>query len=339
MNSKKISIAWHTPVAHTDPNAMPASVWIRCLQLIPYLRQLGIESTINPEDFNADIAVFVRFQSEDAARIAKRYKENGKKVITDVVVNYFSTSKYPYANAYIDSVLVEQLHGMLAYSDAVFCASECLMREAKKYHPHAVCLEDSLDPEMFRYRKNPEDFFKMGKRAIWAGASVKLQENEPVLNLLYKNNVSFTAITDTPQGAVPKIYRKSFFRKKLFRYSHIPWRYETFAQNILAGDFFVGYRDLSYVYNTGHSSFKVACFLAQGIPVLASPVPSYVPLLQDGLAGRICIAQEDWEEALALVSHDLDVLKRWSKKAPSVVAHLATNNVAVRYRDCFLQLL
>ena len=60
-------------------NNMSASVWIRALQLIPYLENLKIKNYINDENINADFAIFVRRQDESDYRLAVKLKKKKLK--------------------------------------------------------------------------------------------------------------------------------------------------------------------------------------------------------------------------------------------------------------------
>ena len=69
-----------------------ASVWIRCLQLIPYLEEQGIRCRINDFYSNSDISIFVRWQDVQAFQHLKKQKDLKKIVIFDQCVNYFDVA-------------------------------------------------------------------------------------------------------------------------------------------------------------------------------------------------------------------------------------------------------
>ena len=58
----------------TNYNNISASVWIRALQIIPYLENLNVESYIN-ENIEADLAIFVRRQDAVDYELATRLKK------------------------------------------------------------------------------------------------------------------------------------------------------------------------------------------------------------------------------------------------------------------------
>ena len=70
-----MKIVWFLPTSSKNFNNMSASVWIRALQLIPYLENLKIKNYINDENINADFAIFVRRQDESDYRLAVKLKK------------------------------------------------------------------------------------------------------------------------------------------------------------------------------------------------------------------------------------------------------------------------
>jgi len=93
-----MKVSWFIPPVRKLPwqkwynyDKVMASVWIRCLQLIPYLRKLGIESAINTWDRSTRVAVFLRQWDTGMQRLALKLKKHGAIIIVDTPVNYFSS--------------------------------------------------------------------------------------------------------------------------------------------------------------------------------------------------------------------------------------------------------
>jgi len=63
-----------------------------------------------------------------------------------------------------------------------------------------------------------------------------------------------------------------------FKYEYIPWRYETFPQDLLKCDIALLPRPTGDRYNDGHSSFKALVFAVTGIPIITNKTPSYLDL-------------------------------------------------------------
>ncbi|MBI2554624.1 MAG: glycosyltransferase, partial [Candidatus Rokubacteria bacterium] len=86
------------------------------------------------------------------------------------------------------------------------------------------------------------------------------------------------------------------------------------------------------------SLFKIGVFLAEGVPALASPVPSYREVLIPERTGLLCDSLRDWEEALDRVREDRELLRRWSAEAHEAMRPYLTEAVARRYAELFREL-
>ncbi len=327
--TRPLTVAWFTPVRHRNFDRMPASVWIRCLQLVPYLERLGIRSTVNGALGDADVCVLVRMQDERAYRIATEAKARGCKVAFDLCVNYFDETG-PLGEGYgVTRKHVEECVRMVSLADVVLAASQHIAGRARSFHPDVVYLPDSVDRRHFRFDKRYDEV--AGERspdavtAIWCGYSVKAPEMEPFLPLLAKREIPLAIVSDRkPSLPVP--------------FQFVRWRYAGAPRDLLRGDFCIAPRPLDSPYNLGHSLFKVAVFLAQGVPALASPVPSYREVLIPERTGLLCESPGEWEEALDRVRANRDHLRAWSREAREVVRPYLTDRVAERYAELFREL-
>ncbi|MCK4785464.1 MAG: glycosyltransferase, partial [Desulfobacteraceae bacterium] len=281
-------VAWFIPVNHRNYNRMPASIWIRCLQLLPYLEEQGIKCQVNAYDKRADIAVFVRWQDERALRILQRQRNMGAKIIFDLCVNYFDVAGWFEGGYGSLSEHRTQALVMAQASEVVTCASSFIAERAVAHGFEAQYLPDSIDFRHFRLTKSPADFEKSTITTIWSGNSVKARESLEIIPVLKKLKLPFILITDKPVEALP--YAK-----------YVPWTYETFPRAILEGDICVVPRRTDNPYDQGHSIYKVGVFMAQGVPALASPLPSYRELLGEGRGGAICETPNDWQGKLEML--------------------------------------
>lgn len=327
-------INWILPVSHRDYNRMPASVWIRCLQLIPYLEELGVRSEINSSESDAPVVVFVRNQSDDSYRLAERFKSAGKKVIFDLCVNYFDPSELSNLGTPVGERHILECKRMVALADLVTCASANIAERAVDFHSRVRYLPDSIDHRHFRFVKNRNDFRLQRIRAVWSGQSNKAVELTPILEMLRKRSILLRLITNSRV----RIRRPGGIIRRSYRYEYIPWGYESFPEDILSGEICLSYRETDTPYNRGHSFFKIGTFMAQGVPCLASPVPSYRELLDAGDCGRICRDPGEWEEALDSLGNR-DMLVAWSERAVRRMEQYYTCNVAQDYLSLLNSLL
>jgi hypothetical protein len=78
-------------------------------------------------------------------------------------------------------------------------------------------------------------------------------------------------------------------------YEFIPFDYAKLPEQLMQGDIKISPRNLDRIYNMGHSVVKIAYPMSIGLPVVASPVPSYIPYLQEE---NICRTNDEWFLAL-----------------------------------------
>jgi glycosyltransferase involved in cell wall biosynthesis len=321
-------INWYLPTRHRSYDRVPASVWIRALQLIPHLERRGIGSVVN-EASDAAVCVLVRTQNAGALRLAREARARGSAVVFDLCVNYFDETGELPGGYGVTGRHVDDCRRMLEVADVVTAASAFIASRARAHHPRVVYLPDSVDREHFRFEKAyPE---ADGTRptappsAIWCGNAAKAHELERFLPLLARREIPLTIVSDLkPRLSVP--------------FTFVRWRHASAPADLLRGDVCIAPRQVDSPYNLGHSAFKVAVFLAQGVPALASPVPSYREVLIPERSGLLCDTLAEWATALDRVCAEPELLRRWSKEACAAVQPLLTEHVADRYAALFREL-
>jgi len=325
-------VAWFAPdVVPGDFNRTGSAQWIRCLQLLPYLAERGVISTLNDPDANADISVFVRGQGAKEQALALARRARGDRIIFDLCVNYFDESYVIGVGQQVGPAHVADCHSMTRLADALFCASSNIAARAAREHPHVELLPDSVDCRHFARRKVEADFDRKHPRAIWCGVAIKASELAPVLPILKRAGWEVVLISEKRPAAAR---RWPFGRGVGYR----RWRYETFPDEIIDGELCFSYRPLDTPYNLGHSSFKIAAFVAQGVPALTCPMPSYIDLLSHG-GGQIANDLDGWRQAAEVLIADRGALKRLSQSCEVAVASLLTSAVADRYVSTFKKIL
>jgi len=303
-----------------------ASVWIRCLQLIPYLEDKGILCKINDFSTESDIAFFVRWQDDHAYRCLKEQKEKTKAIIFDQCVNYFDIEGNFPGNYGSTAEQRDQILRMAKLSDAFTCSSEYIRARASQEGLNSFYIPDSIDLRHFRNKKTQNDFIKSSLRAIWSGQPVKAGELDEVLPLLKEKNISLTVISEKkPHLSDP--------------FEYIPWSYYTFPNTILNGDFCISPRKTNNFYDLGHSHFKIGIFLAHGIPALVAPIPSYIEVIKKSKAGKVCNSSSEWSSALDRIIENHECLWEWSQLARENMKPYSTDSVIKKYVGLFKQLL
>lgn len=330
-------VNWFLPVQHTNYNRMPASVWIRCLQLLPYLSKLGVDSAVNQPERKADVAIFVRLQSERTHAAMLQQRKQGAKVVFDLVVNYFEPSG-PVAGLGnpVSLKQTEVVKKLIGVADAVTCASQFIADKASEYHACVLHLPDSINFKYFKYHKSEADFLNDRLIGVWSGVESKTAELEMILPLLKKHQIDLHVITNKRPKFIKKYARiKSWFGRDSVKVQYGRWRYQTFPQQLIQGHFGLSPRHVDSPYNRGHSSFKIGVFLAQGMPVFASSVPSYITLMGDRQSissGRFCDTLDEWDMVLGEISKNRDLLISCHRQARKTAEAISSERIA---QDCY----
>lgn len=313
---RKRNVVWMIPSSSKNPDRQLASVWIRCLQIIPYLANMGLTCSVNRTFPSPDVAIFLRRYSDEDVRLASRLKQKGTRIILDVVVNYFEV--YPPHPLGYGGCLKEQNYNfmkLVELADEIWCVSPFLKSLAEKYHPCTVFVSDSIDETHFSYRKKFTGLISRPLRLGWAGVSVKAH----VLNMFKpwvdEGGVALCVISDKPPGLdVPYEFRK--------------WAFKAFPADIVDCDLCVAPRDVRDNYDRGHSLFKIGVFMSEGVPALAGDVPAYELILGERRGGHICRGQEEWKMCLRKYSSDNQALQKMSEEAIKELEPYLTVNVS-----------
>ncbi|MGQ0535746.1 MAG: hypothetical protein ACT4PT_06720 [Methanobacteriota archaeon] len=326
-----LAVDWFTNVPHRDYDRMPGSVWLRCLQLFDYLAEHGIRSSYNELSGAARIACFVRWQDGNARELAEKLKGDGRRIVFDLNVNYLEPSDVPHLGTPVGERHVAECLAMIEVADVVTCASPFIAERVRAHHKRAEVFDDSIDIRHFARVKPPTA--RRPPRALWNGYSQKALELCPILPLLEERRIPLVVVTDKP----PPLRRAGGWLRRRFPYEFVPWRYATFPEALLRGDLCVAPRQLDQPYNLGHSIIKIGLPMAEGLPAIADPVPSYGRLLSDG-GGHLCRDLDDWASTLDRLLADPALLPRWSAEAREATKPFHTDVIAARYARLFRDL-
>jgi glycosyltransferase involved in cell wall biosynthesis len=294
-----------------------ASVWIRCLQLIPYLEELGISCHLNLHTRVPDVAIFLRRYGRSDLFLAKTLRMLGARVVLDIVANYYEPNCPNPAGVGVCSPKAREhflkLHDI---ADEVWCVSPYLVEQASRYHPRVIFVSDSID---FRhYSQVKEEFgntlpFRLG----WSGVAAKADALKQVKPLLMDSGFELLVISDQrPDLDMPFLFRR--------------WSYQRFPLDIVQCDLCVAPRAVATSYDHSHSLYKVGVFMAEGVPAIASAVPSYRLVLNDGAAGKLCENPESMLEEIRKCSANRDMLTSWSQVARQRMKEYSCDRIAAQ---------
>ncbi len=313
----KNHISWMIPSSSRNPDKQLASVWIRALQIKPYLEHYGFKCALNNYFFYPEIAIFLRRYEQEDVELARRLKNKGTKIVLDVIVNYFEVYP-PHPDGYggCSKKQNSSFMALVELADEIWCVSPFLKSLADKYHPNVIFISDSVDRKHFSKQKYYQDNSQNPLHLGWSGVSVKSRSLEIFKPWIVNNKTSLLIISDKP----PKLNVPYEFRK---------WAYKRFPEDIISCDICVAPRIIiDEKYDSGHSLFKIGVFMAEGVPVLASPIPSYELLLKNDKGGHICKTLDEWNEYIEKCLKNIELLKKWSSEAKEVIKPYLTENIA-----------
>ena len=323
----EITVNWILPTDTTDYNKISASAWIRSLQLFPYLRRNGINCLVNG-DQASDIIIIERSFSLDRIQFIKKNKSKGVKIIFDLCVNYLEELHDSQDQSYgVNQDLKDKTIQLISLSDAVFCSSEYIYSVVSKIHEHVFYLSDSIDMGHFKFSKTNYDLINENFTLLYSGVSVKtdwLFDN--LYSYINKNKIKLIINSEK---------RPKYFKK----YKYIRWKYENFPSDILSATVGISPRDVSSPYNKGHSLYKIGVFIAQKIPVLASPVPSYSELISDNQCGIICKNINEWTNSIDFLLNNRDALPEMMKNSEEIIKPYTTESISYKYINIFSEIV
>ena len=295
-----------------------ASVWIRCLQLVPELQKLGISSIFNEKTANCDIAIFLRDFSSPIQDTIRYQRANGARIAIDLCVNPFDVTGVIRNDYGATREMKVATLAAIKQSDGVLCASSFIANRAKQFSSLAVHLPDSVDTKHYCFRKSMADVDAKPLQAVWAGVQSKAHHLQEIMPELDRQNISLEIISDKP----PVLSNSFHFTK---------WSYQSSPRSLLNGDIAISPRQITNPYDLGHSHFKIAVFMAQGIPAIASPLPSYEELIGQTKGGIVVRTLSDWRTALSEIQHDRALLRRFGDAAYAGMQQFSTEVIAGQY--------
>lgn len=227
-----------------------------------YSNQINL-SFFNPF-MKYDILIFQRIFSKKAYLIASKYKRMGTKIILDINVNYFDKT-----SEIIEKQQSDDIINFLNLTDLIITTSDYLKNyiEHNKFFSKVLVIPEIISDDFFKVQKVHRE--KEIINLIYVGYAIKALELHLIKDELEELNKAYKIILITICEKPPRLNIK--INKKYVRYDQYLLPLE-----IAKGDIFLAPRDINEPYNLGHSFTKIGYPMSVGLPVLASPVPSYL---------------------------------------------------------------
>lgn len=331
MSSGRYKVGWllfDDPRSHADVSSVDTYIRMRYLDVA---RELGAAGVCECEPYTEgvlyDALVVTKLglrEFDHAEAVVRRHKERGKAVLFDLNVNYledWGEHTEPYLKP--KPRHVEHARFMCGVADAVVADSVYLGDVASRYSRNVFVVTDNIAPEMFRGGKRHERTkpFVLG----WCGVSVKSYHlslvDEVLAELSAGHPLKLLLISNEPPRFRPGV--ECEFRT---------YDYDRLPADILECDAGISPKILNNSYEFGHTEFKITTFMAQGVPVVASPQPSYLQAIRHGENGLIASTRNEWRASLEQCIEDPSLRNRLGDRARAdVMKNYSTGVVARRY--------
>lgn len=297
-----------------------ASTRLRTYDVIRYLRKKNINARLYNPFSRYNIVVFQKAFNKKFLFLAKKLKNKHIKIVFDINVNYIDK----------DELLVTEeqrkdIKEMLQIVDVVITPSFYLRDLYAKYNDNVHLIEEIIEERFFKVKKEHSD--KDEVSLLFCGYAVKSEE-------LYLIKDTFKYLYDKYKIKLILICEKdphfNIIPYKFYKYSH-----KYLPQLLLKGDIKISPRDLSRKYNLGHSFTRIAYPMSVGLPVVASPIPSY----KDSPA-ILCSERKEWEDRLNNLICNCELRKKLGESGRIFVKNNFSADIIIKkYENLFNTLM
>ncbi len=274
-----------------------------------------------------DSVIFTKMMNRECQKLARRLKQQNVKIVFDANVNYYKIwgdfivdGTKPALEQQRDAVAMTQLELIWLY--AVQPTLPILPQSIIKTH---ISLVITLTFDHFRYRKNhkEKDQIIIG----WCGYAKKSLHisliADVLKNLSEKYRIRLRIIAEDSEH-----YRNDFG----IPFDWVPWNFDRFPEEIVQSDIAISPKYLNNSYDLGHSEYKIAVFMAEGIPAVVSPQQSYCEAIENGKSSFIASNEEEWYHYLESLIRDTSLRSIIGQTARERIKKLYSKEiVAQRY--------
>ena len=297
-----------------------ASTRLRTYDVIRYLRKKNINARLYNPFSRYNIAVFQKSFNKKFLFLAKKLKNKHIKIVFDINVNYIDK----------DELLVTEeqrkdIKEMLQIVDVVITPSFYLRDLYAKYNDNVHLIEEIIEERFFKVKKEHSD--KDEVSLLFCGYAVKANElyiiGDVLKDLYEKYKIRLVLICD-------KDPRLNLIPYTFYKYSH-----KYLPQLLLQGNIKISPRNLSRQYNLGHSFTRIGYPMAVGLPVVASPVPSY-----QGSPAILCNDPKEWRENLENLIKSYELRKELAERGKKFVREkFSEDKIIEKYENLFSTLI
>ena len=310
----------------------------RVLQYLPYLKEHGIEASVQrfPKGFFNKLKVFKSVNQYDILFIQRKrfpvlwlklIRKNARKIVYDFDDSVmFRNSKYvsPESNT-----RVKMFKNMVNASDYVIAGNEYLQKNTTPFTHNVTIIPSPIDMSLYPLKKYSEknDNITLG----WIGATGSI-------HYLEKMKPVFEALGKKYEDLRLKIICNVFFDCDNITVEKKLWSEQEEVADIQSFD--IGLMPLmDDPWSHGKCGLKILQCLATGVPVVCSPAGVNKEIVKNGVHGFWANTREEWIEKLEILINDPVRRERMGMEGRKrVIEHYSLEANAPRMLKIFQQL-
>lgn len=295
--------------------------------------------TSMPLDLEHDVYVFQLSQDESALRCMRALGEAGKVRVYEVDDNYHAIPYYNPSSSSFRGKASEKLEVMeecMREADAVTVTTPELAEKYSRFNPMTIPLPNCVDltDPAWRAARPPRDG---GVVVGWAGSPTHVEDFHLVVTTLERLCRRYPRVRVAVGGAIDVFALLEGIPAEQKIYLP-PVGFKEYP-SMLAG-FDIGLVPLvENDFNRCKSELKGLEYSCLGIPVLASPLPSYLRLIKDGENGFICDNPREWFGKLSYLVENEGARNQMGMTARRMASARATGETASFWEGIFIALL
>ncbi|MEO8681149.1 MAG: glycosyltransferase family 4 protein, partial [Vicinamibacterales bacterium] len=272
-----------------------------------------------------DVVVFQKMMDARCQDEAARIRAAGGKVVFDANVNYYEIwGDYFVPGTRPTDTQQRDAIAMTTAADWVVADSTYLEGIIRKMNPRVTWIPDNVDMRIYGGRRIPQADHPI--RLVWSGVGKK------AAHLLLLTDVfaalpeaELVLVVDTEPDCLPQLER--VVRCRIVRFTG-----RVYARTLAASDILISPKRLINAYEMAHTEYKISLGMAMGLPVVASPQPSYVEAIGHHGGGIIASSTDEWIGALRRLAASPELRAELGTRARQTVdEHYATPVVAAQY--------
>lgn len=268
---KKCSVAFCIDDIQPYNKAM-ASIRMRCYDVIEYFEKNGIAVELYKPFKHYQAAFFSKTCYDSSVKIAQKLHREGTKIYFESFCDYLNDET-------IQNNEKRNILNILGVADIVGVPSTIQQQIFSKRHKDVRMIPESVHRDFFKYKKEHKSKDKVN--LIYCGYATKAKDTLCIADTIKRIQQEYGSEMIYVCERDPQINDLS--------YRFIPYNQRKIPSLLLQGDIMIAPRPMDGIEHRGHSFSKAAYPLSVGLPVVASPMPSYLntPVI-------LCGTEQEW---------------------------------------------